>query len=66
MPGMLKMGIPIDDLFEAAKEAGRQLVKEQKMSPETLDVVSRELLPREMYMQNANQSFQRALEAIEK
>ena len=66
MPGMLKMGVPIGDIFEAAKEAGRQLVKEQKMSPETLDVVSRELLPREMYMQNANQSFQQALKALTK
>jgi hypothetical protein len=66
MPGMLKRGIPIDDIFEAAKEAGRQLVKEQKMSTETLDIVSRELLPREMYIQNANQNFQQALKALEK
>ncbi len=50
VPAMLEMGASIGDIFEAAKEAGRQLVKEQKMSPETLDIVSRELLPREMYI----------------
>ena len=66
MPGMLKMGAPISDVFEAAKEAGRQLVKEQKMSPDTLNVASRELLSREMYMQNANQHFRQALETLKK
>lgn len=66
MPGMLKMGTPIGDIFEAAREAGRQLVKEQKISQEILDIVSRNLLPREMYMQNANRSFQQALEALKK
>jgi multimeric flavodoxin WrbA len=66
MPGMLKMGLPLNDIFEAAKEAGRQLVKEQKMSQETLDIISRELLPREMYMQFANQNFQQCLDALKK
>lgn len=66
MPDMLKMGIPIDDIFEAAKEAGRQLVEEQQISSETFNAVSRELLPREIYIQHANQSFQQALEALKK
>jgi len=61
---MLEMGAPIGDIFEAAKEAGRQLVKEQKMSPETLDIISRDLLSREMYIQMANQSFQQSLDAL--
>ena len=64
MPGMLEMGAPIGDIFEAAKEAGGQLVKEQKMSPETLDIVSRDLLPRDMYIQIVNQMFQQALDAL--
>jgi len=66
MAGMLKMGAPISDIFEAAKEAGRQLAKEQKMSQETLDIVSRELMPKEMYIQVANQYFQQTLEASKK
>jgi multimeric flavodoxin WrbA len=66
MSGMLEMGAPIGDIFEAAKEAGRQLVKEQKMSPETLDIVSRDLLPRDMYIQMVNQYFQQTLDALKK
>jgi multimeric flavodoxin WrbA len=66
MPVMLEMGEPIGDIFEAAKEAGRQLVKEQKMSPETLDIVSRELLPRDMYIQIVNKYIQQSLEALKK
>ncbi|AKB78215.1 iron-sulfur flavoprotein [Methanosarcina horonobensis HB-1 = JCM 15518] len=66
MPGMLEMGAPINDIFEAAKEAGRQLAKGQKISQENLDAVSRELLPKEMYIQIVNQYFQQTLEALEK
>ncbi|AKB46479.1 iron-sulfur flavoprotein [Methanosarcina sp. Kolksee] len=66
IPGMLEMGAPIDDIFEAAKEAGRQLAKEQKMSQETLDIVSRDLLPKEMYIQIVNQYFQQCLDELEK
>ncbi|GAH44020.1 unnamed protein product, partial [marine sediment metagenome] len=39
----------VDDIFEAAKDAGRQPVEDGRISPETLRVVSRELLPLEMY-----------------
>lgn len=66
IPGMLEMGASIDDIFEAAKEAGRQLAKEQKMSQETLDIVSRDLLPKEMYIQIVNQYFQQCLDELEK
>jgi len=59
---MLGMGKPIADIFEAAKEAGRQLAKGQPMSQETLDTVSRELMPRDMYMQIINQYFKECLE----
>jgi len=47
---MMERGVPVDDIFEAAKEAGRQLVEDGKMSPETLNIVSRELVPLEMYL----------------
>lgn len=66
MPEMLKMGAPINDIFEAAKEAGRQLAKGEKMSKENLDIVGRELLPKEMYVQIANQYSQQTLEGMEK
>jgi hypothetical protein len=58
------MGAPVNDIFEAADEAGRQLVEDGRMSAETLKVVSRELLPLEMYVQVGNQRFQEALDAL--
>ena len=63
--GMMERGMPVEDVFESAKDAGRQLVEDGKMSPETLKVVSRELLPLEMYVQIVNQRFQEALDALE-
>lgn len=66
MPDMIKMGAPIGDIFEAAKDAGRQLVNDGSMSQETLDKVGRELLPREMYLQAANEGTQQVLDALRK
>ena len=59
---MLKQGIPIEDIFKAAKDAGRQLVTDGEMSTETLNLVSRELLPLETYVQQINQAFQQTLD----
>lgn len=64
MKSMLEMGIPIDDIFEAAKDAGRQLAEKGIISQETLDTVSRKLLPRDMYIQFVNQYFREALDAL--
>lgn len=37
----------MDDIFESAKEAGRQLVANGRMSAEALRTVARELMPRD-------------------
>ena len=66
MSVMMEMGMSLDDIFDAAKEAGRQLIEGGGMSAETLSIISRELMPLEMYMQSANQYFQQALDALEK
>jgi hypothetical protein len=47
---MKEMGAPVGDVFEAARRAGHEFVRDGKMSKETLDIVSRELLPRETYI----------------
>lgn len=57
MKHMLEMGFQIDDIFAAAKKAGRQLVVDGKMAPETLHAVSRDLMSLEQYVQGANQFF---------
>ena len=64
--GMAELGRPVTDIPEAAMEAGRQLVEAGEMSPETLAVVSRELLPLEKFAKVSNQAFQEALEGLEK
>jgi len=61
---MMKMGLPVDDILEAAREAGRQLVENGEMSAETLKVVSREIVPLQTYVQKENTYFARA--AIQK
>ena len=61
---MEEMGLPVADVIEAAREAGRQLVEEGAMSPETLDTVSRELLPLDMWVQTLNQTFGEALAKV--
>ncbi len=52
---MLSRGSSIEDIFEAAREAGRQLVKEGEISSRTLAAVSRPLMPLEEYVQTMNQ-----------
>jgi multimeric flavodoxin WrbA len=60
---MPSKGSSIDDIFDAAKEAGRQLVKEGEMSSQTLAAVSRPLMPLEDYVQAMNQMYYAAVAA---
>ncbi len=57
---MRKLGVPMGDVLEAAREAGRQLVTDGVMSPETLSTISRELVPRDVYVRAVNMNFHRA------
>ena len=59
---MLKRGFPVSDVLEAAREAGRQLVLNGEMDARTLETVSRDLMPRGVYVENLNRRFQQALE----
>jgi multimeric flavodoxin WrbA len=61
--GMMDRDLLAEEIFKAAKEAGRQIVENDEMSIETLKIVSRELMPLETYVQVANTSFQHALDA---
>ena len=63
---MQRQGLPVADIFEAAKEAGRQLVHHGQISAETLRTVSRELLPLDMYVEEINKGFNKALESKKK
>lgn len=48
---MIKSKENVEDILEAAREAGQQLIIEGKMDPKTLKAIGRELLPLEMYVQ---------------
>ncbi len=61
LAGMLEMGAPVRDVLEAAREAGRQLGRDGAMRAETLQIVSREMLPLEAYVGHLNQLFEQTL-----
>jgi multimeric flavodoxin WrbA len=63
LKAMMDRGMPVHDVLDAAREAGRQLVADGRMKPDTLKIVSRELLPMEMYVNIANQYAQDRLSA---
>ena len=52
---ILRRGEPVGDVLEAAREAGRQLAREGRVSKETLDIVGRELVSLEEYLESMNQ-----------
>jgi multimeric flavodoxin WrbA len=62
---MMEVGRPVDDIIESAKEAGRQLMKNGKMSDETLKVISRELIPLAKYVEILNKRFRETLDTLE-
>ncbi len=57
------MGAPVDDILDAAREAGRQLVSDGMMAAETLATVSREMMPLEMYVDAAAKALAPVQEA---
>lgn len=66
MPFLIDMGVQVEDIFEAAKDAGHQFVNEGRMSQKTLDIVGRELLPRDMFTESYNQYCKQTLDALKK
>ena len=55
----------LNEIFAAAREAGRQLVEDGKMSPDTLAAVGCELAPNEAFIQGANMFLNLLLEQLE-
>jgi multimeric flavodoxin WrbA len=58
---MIELGAPVQDVLEAAREAGRQLVREGAISPELLNTISRPLISKDEYQKIANQQFTEVL-----
>lgn len=64
--GMLDLGRPVNDILDAARDAGHQLVLEGEMSSETLTGISREIMPLDKFVKVSNRVFQDELDALEK
>ena len=56
----------VEGVFQAAKEAGRQLAKEGKISEEIQKQVSRELMPRDAYYKAAQMMMEQAQKSAKK
>ncbi len=65
LPSMEKMGIPVQEVYQAAENAGYYLAKEGKMPAEDLTAVSCELVPPEAYVEFINKRFHKALATLE-
>ena len=61
LKGMMDQGMDMSNIFEAAKDAGRQLVKDGKFSPDTLKTDGRDLLSKEQYVTIVNKFINNAL-----
>jgi multimeric flavodoxin WrbA len=58
---MLNAGTSANDVLEAAEEAGRQLVREGKISDTAVKTIGRELLTLEAYIQTTNEIMKQML-----
>ena len=63
LKSMLEMGAGVEDVIDAARDAGRQIIQNGKISEETLNTVSRELISCEDYLNIANDHFRETLKA---
>ncbi len=59
---MLQRGAPVNDVVDAARDAGCQLGSSGVMSATTLEAVSRPLLSRDAFMEAVNHDFQRRVD----
>ena len=58
----MEKGMTLDDLFEGAREAGYQLVKEGKMSEKSLQKVRRKVIDQKTYVERVNKAYEKAME----
>jgi hypothetical protein len=59
------MGFPIDEIYNATRDAGIQLIQNGEMSSKTLETVSKEVVPSKSFVNSVNQNIQRILDKLE-
>jgi hypothetical protein len=62
LPEIARFGLPVDDVLAACSDAGIEFVRSGTISEATAARVSRDLVPRKLYIQAVNQSFRTALD----
>jgi multimeric flavodoxin WrbA len=60
--GMLELNLPVEDIQQAAEQAGRQLIALGDMPAQTLKTISREILPLEKFVKATNRIVRQMLE----
>jgi len=55
---MLENNLPVNDIIESARKAGHELIEEGKISYETMNNISRPLMPREEFLQMIKQNME--------
>jgi len=64
LPRVDQMGASVDDIYQAANDAGLQLVKDGGMKAQTLENVSREIISRERFVESINANIQTILDRL--
>ena len=64
MASMKKKGIPFNGIFDAATDAGQQLIQNNLMSKETLNIISKPIISKEAMLQIVNKNVQDTLKKI--
>jgi hypothetical protein len=62
IPPALKMDMDLSELMDALKNAGRQLIKDGQFDSDTLEMISRDILPRETVVEFLNAWISESLE----
>ena len=61
---MVRKGISVQDVLDAAKNSGKELARTGRISKENLKIVSRELVPLDTYVEMTNRGFKQALDRL--
>jgi phosphoenolpyruvate synthase/pyruvate phosphate dikinase len=62
---MIRKGIAVQDVFDAARDAGREFARNGKISERNLKIVSRDLVSLEKYVEMTNKGFKQALDRLD-
>ncbi len=63
LEGFKRMGLPVDDIFDTIKQAGKELIQKGRINSKMQENISREIVPRVEYIKRLNAGFQQQIDA---